>query len=171
MLVPAQAQHLKFMGIQLTGTITQFQQKLAAKGVAYDKSSSARADKGTRIFKGTFAGSDATIVVWYDVKSKIVYAAKAFFTCYSTQSRDNKYNEIKSMLSLKYSDEAKGTTQKDGLERYHVFVTDDKGLKSIGSIMLYCRKDLYSYDTYTVHVEYTDTENDTKNENNNMDDL
>ena len=41
MFVPAQAEHLKFMGIPLTGTITQFQQKLATKGVTHNKRASA----------------------------------------------------------------------------------------------------------------------------------
>lgn len=36
--------HMKFMGIPLTGTITQFQAKLAAKGVAYDPTTSRRLD-------------------------------------------------------------------------------------------------------------------------------
>ena len=32
----AQKEHLKFMGIPLNGTITQFQNKLAAKGIKVD---------------------------------------------------------------------------------------------------------------------------------------
>ena len=54
MCVPAQADHLKFMGIPLTGTITQFQLKLAAKGVKYDKAMSQQLPTGVRMFNGTF---------------------------------------------------------------------------------------------------------------------
>lgn len=45
-------QHLTFMGIPITGTIDQFSAKLRAKGIRL----SARLDKGTRGFYGTFMG-------------------------------------------------------------------------------------------------------------------
>lgn len=170
-LVPLQAQHLKFMGIPLTGTITQFQQKLAAKGVTYDKTASARSDKGTRIFKGSFAGSEATIVVWYDVNTKIVHGAKAYYECYSTKSRDNKYDELKSMLETKYASEIIDTKQEDGLERLYITVTDDTGQYILGFIYLYRFESQYSYGEYTVHVEYSDFKNSIKNQTNKMDDL
>ena len=167
----AQAEHLKFMGIPLTGTITQFQQKLAAKGVTYSKAESERAAVGTRIFKGTFAGSKATIVVWYNSKTKIVYGAKALFEFSTTKSRDNKYDELKSMLSYKYSDESSETEYKDGLETYHMTVTDDYGYSKLGIISLYRTENEFSYSTYYVHIEYTDIVNYNNNQDSLMKDL
>ena len=68
MCLPVQAEHLKFMGIPLTGTITQFQQKLTAKGVTHDKKASATAPIGTRIFSGKFAGAKAEIIAKKTIK-------------------------------------------------------------------------------------------------------
>ena len=168
----AQAEHLKFMGIPLTGTITQFQQKLAAKGVSHDKKASAIASVGTRIFSGKFAGSNAQIVVWYDADTKIVYGAKAIYECYSTTTRDNKYDDIKQMLSTKCSEESCSESYQDGHETYSITVTDDLGYSMIGLISLYCSQRDFPYDdTYLVHVEYIDTENYSKNQDSKMNDL
>lgn len=171
LLVTVQAQHLKFMGIPLTGTITQFQQKLATKGVTYDRKSSAMVEVGTRVFKGIFAGEEATIVVWYDSGTKIVNGAKAYYECYSTKSRDNKYDELKSMLEIKYADEISTTEQEDGLEKFKILVTDDTGQVMLGMISLYRRESTYSFGEYTVHVEYNDYKNSMKNQSNKMEDL
>ena len=172
MSVPAQAEHLKFMGIPLTGTITQFQQKLASKGVTQDRKASAIAAVGTRIFNGKFAGSKADIVVWYDADTKIVYGAKAVYECYSTSIRDNKYDDIKSMLSTKYSEESCEEGYQDGHDTYTIRVTDESGYSLIGIITLYCKQGEFPYDdTYTVHVEYLDFENYGKNQNSKMNDL
>lgn len=170
--IPAQAEHLKFMGIPLTGTITQFQQKLAAKGVTHDKKASAVAAVGTRIFTGKFAGSKADIVVWYDADTKIVYGAKAVYEFYSTTTRDNKYNDLKDMLSTKYSEETCEESYQDGHDAYLVKVTDDYGYSILGAISLYCSKGEFPYDdTYYVHVEYLDFENYSKNQDSKMNDL
>ena len=169
--MPSMAQHLKFMGIPLNGTITEFQQKLAAKGVVHDKAASAMVDKGTRLFKGRFAGSDATIVVWYDTNTKYVRSAKAFITCYSKNSRDNKYAELKSMLLEKYDNMPFKTETEDDLETLYITVTDDSGLMVIGIIKLYRMKVDFSYDEHTVHVEYSDFINSSKHQKSKMDDL
>ena len=77
MSVMAQNEHLKFMGIPLTGTITTFQTKLAAKGISYDKVASSQTESGVRCFKGVFSGEKANIYVYYNEKTKVVYRAKA----------------------------------------------------------------------------------------------
>ena len=170
--ISAQAEHLKFMGIPLTGTITQFQQKLAAKGVTYDKRDSETASIGTRVFNGNFAGSKAKIVVWYDADTKIVYGAKAIYECNTASSRDNKYDELKSMLSSKYAEERSETEYKDGLEKFSIDVTDDSGYLFVGVITLYRTQAEFPYDdTFFVHVEYMDLENYNKNRDSKMNDL
>ena len=70
----AQTEHLKFMGIPLNGTITQFQNKLKAKGVDVNPSLNKFIPTGGRAFKGVFSGNDATIFVYYDEKTKKVMA-------------------------------------------------------------------------------------------------
>lgn len=70
------AQHLKFMGIPLTGTITSFSTKLKAKGFTVSKYNKS-APKGVRLFDGTFFGNDASVYVYYDPRTSQVYRAKA----------------------------------------------------------------------------------------------
>lgn len=170
MSVPAQAEHLKFMGIPLTGTIAQFQKKLAAKGVSYNKAASERAEIGTRLFTGKFAGSKADIVVWYDADTKIVYGAKAVFECTSTSHRNKKYEELNRMLSSKYSEDYLGNDKLDGFDCLRITVMD--GEYMLGMITLFQSDGEYRYDdVYYVQVEYLDAQNYVKNENSKMNDL
>lgn len=62
--------HLKFKGIPITGTISQFQAQLTAKGCTYDRQTSAALQQGTRAFKGTLAGEKANIFVYLTAKAK-----------------------------------------------------------------------------------------------------
>ncbi|MBO5272415.1 MAG: hypothetical protein J6B30_06335 [Muribaculaceae bacterium] len=54
------------MGIPINGSITNFQNKLIAKGFKYDKAGSMALETPTRIFKGQFAGETAQLFVYYD---------------------------------------------------------------------------------------------------------
>lgn len=119
MCLPVQAEHLKFMGIPLTGTITQFQQKLAAKGVKYDKAMSQQLPAGVRMFNGTFAGEKSKIFVYYDPSSKVVYKAKAVSGYPSASSCNTKYEDLKSMLSSKYSEAETDIDYQDGHEAFY----------------------------------------------------
>ena len=53
--------HIKFMGIPLTGTITQFQAKLVSKGCTYDKATSSSLSNGIKLYNGTFVGNKVDI--------------------------------------------------------------------------------------------------------------
>ena len=97
-------EHLKFMGIPLDGTITQFQAKLAQKGVNHDIAESKTLPPGCRAFRGIFSGQKAKIGVYYDIASKLVYRAKAILLTDSKDICENKYNEFTRMLSNKYYD-------------------------------------------------------------------
>lgn len=57
--------HLKFMGIPITGTITQFQAKLKTKGVVIDTKESSKVNVGIRVFKGDFVGQKSRFYVYY----------------------------------------------------------------------------------------------------------
>ena len=65
--------HLKYMGIPINGTITQFQAKLIAKGCVHDKLTSNSLGVGCRAFKGHFIDNKVSIFVYYDESTKIVY--------------------------------------------------------------------------------------------------
>ena len=82
-MIQAQTEHLKFMGIPLDGSITAFQNKLQAKGIKYDAEGSRLLKVGCRCFKGTFSGEEADFYVYYNERTKIVYRAKAVIKCLS----------------------------------------------------------------------------------------
>ena len=73
----ASAQHLKFEGIPIDGTISSFQNQLTAKGIKFSGVKSKDAPVGQRIFNGKLYGRNTEITVYYARKSKIVYKVKA----------------------------------------------------------------------------------------------
>ena len=112
--VMAQTQHMKFMGIPLDGTISAFHQKLVAKGCKHNVEVSNVVGAGSRVFVGTFFGEEASIHVYYNAKTKVVYRAKA---CIKRSSEDmiiQKYNEVKSALEEKYPDAYMVNDEDDG---------------------------------------------------------
>lgn len=169
----AQAQeHLKFMGIPLNGTITQFQAKLQAKGVYYDAQNSKGLGVGTRAFRGTFSGKKADIYVYYNEKTKVVYRAKAVVSFTDEDTANNSYYYFVGMLKQKYDAADVETGTKDNHESLTLLVPNENEnayYKYLGSIAVY-RTSYYSV-RYFIHVDYIDTINDVKNDNRNMDDL
>lgn len=95
-------EHLSYMGIPITGTITQFQTKLQAKRCSLDKQTSNSLGVGCRAFKGNFIGNKVTIFVYYDEKTKVVYRVKSVISKISESIADQKYEYIKNMLLQKY---------------------------------------------------------------------
>lgn len=171
---PVQAQHLKFMGIPLNGTITQFQQKLTAKGVKYDKRASQLTPSGVRAFTGNFAGEKAEIYVYYDPASKVVYRAKAVITYPTEDICDSHYYEFKSLLSSKYPDAYCEEGYQDEHESY-LFVVSQKGIGELrdihGTIGIYVSETLYEIYERNLHIDYTDYLNSIDNDNSKMRDL
>jgi len=165
----AQDSHLKFMGIELNGTITQFQNKLAAKGVTVSNISNSL-PAGTRAFKGTFSGNDADIYVYYNTRTKIVYRAKAVIDCYGQDRVLQEKNEMEAKLDAKYGTENKASELvKDeyGHEFEQCLYNVDNGI--IGTMITSS-----SYGTTGVffyHVDYYDKDNYNQNISEEMDDL
>lgn len=163
--------HLPFMGIPLNGTIDNFQAKLSAKGVYVDHAANKTMGIGCRVFKGMFSGKKANIYVYYNDRTKIVYRAKAVIQSSEMDLRNNNYNYFENMLNSKYyyAETTKGNQDNHENISWLVPTLDENSFyKYLGSIDLYCTS--YSYE-YDVHVDYTDTVNKQKFENQNMDDL
>lgn len=166
--------HMKFMGIPLNGTITQFQAKLTAKGCTYDKITSAYLPSGVRSFKGNIVGNNAIIFVNYNPKTKIVYRVKAVINNLTNNTASLKYDELKGLLSVKYT---QFNTGSNDFGETVAFTADADGTESmiIGEVDLFITKDTeewrnYPYN-YNVHIDYYDLANSLKNDKQQLDDL
>lgn len=161
----AQSNHMKFAGISLDGTITQFQKKLETKGYVINSEINSILPVGTRAFKGTFMGKKASIAVYYDGKTKNVYAAKAYFENLTEERAEQEIDNVKDLLHQKYLE----GIFRDGDERpnFYVFTED-------GNIYVYTKENenMFGYPFhFSLHIEYTDSENSQKHQGNIMDDL
>lgn len=172
LMVSAQVEHLKFMGIPLNGTITSFQAKLQAKGVKYDPLGSKQFGVGCRCFKGTFSNEKAYFYVYYNDKTKIVYRAKAVITCYNIEYGNRKFDSFSGMLKSKYSDGEFYDGEQDGYPALSILVPDSKLEKSLGQVGVYISNSSEPYiDEVYLHIDYEDFANTNSNQEKNMDDL
>ena len=169
--VDAQTEHVKFLGIPLNGTIQQFHQKLVAKGCQHDAKVSSMISKGTRAFKGTFAGKDADIYVYYDETTKIVYRAKAVITCNSNNIRDIQFNDIKGLLDTKYGSLFAQKDTQDGYDSYSYPIFSEQTEQMIGSVGIYVSENEFGYHEYVLHIDYYDSANMLKHENKRLEDI
>jgi len=163
--------HLKFMGIPITGTINHFQQKLIAKGCKIsDRNKYASA--GKRMFSGSFSGEQAEICIFYDRNTKIVYRAKAILLRISKNTATDKYDSFKYKLTQKYGSGYIG--ENDGYESIYFISSDPSTNTPLGSIDLFITKDdtylLYPLE-YGLHIDYHDYQNSQKHEQSDIDEL
>lgn len=169
----AQAEdHLKFMGIPLTGNINSFQTKLEAKGCKIDKSINQYAPKGVRVFKGQFAGNEAHIYVSYNKTNKTVYRAKVVLEYTDEEIFNQKKYELSDMLCQKYSSMYINSND-NGI---NIYVTNNLGTINLGRIDMFESTDNsdpsnYFRTTYYLHIDYWDATNSDKNQDERMEDL
>lgn len=161
-------QHMKFMGIPMGVSITTFQQKLIAKGLKYDKEISGYLPAGTRLFRGTFAGYEANIHIYYDVKDNKVYRAKVVIERESQESIEQVFYDISTMLIEKYPD---GNLNELDVDNKLLSLSTD-----LGRIDCFSSKTdgdwTNSYkDRFDLHIDYWDSETLDQHESNRMDDL
>lgn len=171
----AESEHMKFMGIPLTGSITSFQTKLIAKGFKADKELNKTLPIGCRSYDGTFAGNEAQIFVYYDKDSKNVYRAKAVITTTDEDIAEQKYREFESMLQTKYSDAYIDKGTNDGYDALAINIQNNENTYFIGRVDLFRtdnRISVYNqYPSYNIHIDYHDMTNSRDNLDNKMDDL
>lgn len=167
----AQKEHLKFMGIPLNGTITQFQNKLAAKGIKVDSKLNKNLQAGCRAFTGIFSGEKAQIFVYYNNTTKVVYRAKAVIEYSNGQRGEDKLSEYKSLLKTKYPTGIGTDSEQDGHPSYSLILRDED-FNRLGLIGLYITNSGYSFiETVGLHIDYEDYLNVLANESKKMDDL
>ena len=180
-------EHLSYMGIPITGTITQFQAKLQAKRCSLDKQTSNSLGVGCRAFKGNFIGNKVTIFVYYDENTKVVYRVKSVISKISENIADQKYEYIKNMLLQKYGMTYSNYGEQTGKESFSILVEgkllnpkmdltslplSSNGFK--GNIDLFIAKDetflSYPFD-YNLHIDYYDAINYEKHLNLDLEDI
>lgn len=165
----AQNSHLKFMGIELDGSITDFQSKLYAKGF---KNSKLPFDKknGIRIYDGTFMGEDATVVVFYNERSKQVRSAKPVIEKYGKIHIQDLFDEIEDKLDIKYGAENRETELVED-QYLHEFKKTTYTLEN-GFIILSAFSVGYSdIGDFYLQIEYADKLNNFRKTQDEMDDL
>ncbi len=161
--------HLKFMGIELNGTISSFQSKLLAKGLKVSPMSKS-SPNGTRVFDGTFSGEEATIYVWYNTRTKIVYRAKAMIMREGEESIKQLKSSFESKLDIKYGTDTKKVNKvKD--DYLHEFYQCSYMLDN-GMVDLFIGSTGYtSLGTFILHIDYNDLQNAVNNTVEEIDDL
>lgn len=162
-------EHLKFMGIELDGTISDFQTKLLAKGLKVSPLSKQQPN-GMRSYEGTFSGEDAQIIVWYNPRSKEVYRAKAIITRYGEDMIKQLMSSMERKLDLKYGTEDKWSesVKDDYLHEFDQY----SYLTEYGSIDLFVVSTGFSsQNTFYLHIDYRDLINYRKNTQDEMEDL
>lgn len=163
-------QHLKFVGVPINGTISEFHSKFIGKGFQQDVALSRSLPVGCRAYKGTFVGEKADIYIYYDASDKKVYRAKSVITTTDDDIAQNKYNDIKGMLQIKYSLDKQEEGTYEGNPSFSITVKNASG-EMIGTISLYMTS-YGSYDkSYAVHIDYEDFINSLNHLSNKMEDL
>lgn len=161
--------HLKFMGIELNGTISAFQSKLLAKGLKVSPISK-NSPNGTRVFEGSFSGEEATIYVWYNTRTKIVYRAKAMIMREREESIKQLKSSFESKLDIKYGTDTK-KVEKVKDDYLHEFYQSSYMLDN-GEVDLFIGSTGYtSLGTFFLHIDYHDLQNAVNNAVDEMDDL
>ena len=90
-------QHLKFKGIPIDGTPSEFGAKLKANGFIYDETLD-----GNSWYKGSFAGYNNCDVVVKSTNNLVYEVVVLFPKDYSWNQLNNTYSSLKEMLTTKY---------------------------------------------------------------------
>lgn len=154
----AQGQHIKFMGLPLDGTISQFEQKLVAKGLRPDREYNSECDLNERGYEGKFNGREANIYIEFDYATKIMYKAEVYIENDSRSESTSMYELYVDKLNNKYSDwDAEDDEYGSYPQRYW--------RSDVGEI------NLYQDDSYNVVIVYEDKANLRKHRISQMKDL
>lgn len=154
----AQTEHVKFLGIPLDGTIQQFEENLSANGCSFDQETSKWLPKGARAFKGSFAGHDARLLVFYDETTNWVYQAQAVISCHGEEACEEVFNDINSKFQEKYGALLSTKSIQYGHDSYGYTILSEQRVV-MGDAGIFVTKNENTPDEFSVYVQYTDTAN------------
>ena len=93
-------EHMKFKGIPIDGTLTDFTQKMKQKGFSYKGM-----EDGMALFEGEFAATKGCTIIAVAKSVNVVHkVAVAFPDCDTWSCLSNKYESLKDMLIQKYGE-------------------------------------------------------------------
>lgn len=159
--------HMKFMGIPINGTISEFTAKLQAKGMTIHPDNKTITEP-MRMFKGLFFDMDATFFVHYNPTSKIVYDVRVSIDGgYGESSKNTLTSTKKEIISIikdkyNYREYEGKTVGGDPINCFDIYIEDGNGgIKYIGEIYTGISE---SYGKYYLHITYSDSINSKKND-------
>lgn len=93
-----QEEHMKFMGIPIDGKVSKFDKKLREKGftLIHDLNP-------MYFYKGLFAGKSASIFVYTETKTSLVYQVAVTIPCFTKEMCEDEYKQFKERLIYKYN--------------------------------------------------------------------
>ena len=100
--VNAQEKHLKFMGIPLNLTITEFEKELLAKDFEPNTYINKRLKSNTCVYKGSFLGHDVEVYIYFTPNSQLVYRSKVCVSNTDEKYISNKFYNLLRLLSYAY---------------------------------------------------------------------
>ena len=168
-------EHMKFMGIPLDGTIENFALKLKAKGVTYDAALSKKLSPGSKLYKGTFMGENATFVVMFNAKSRLVFGVGVEISYPSLELAKTPFLNIAEQLHTKYPTAIYDRIDKEGSNDdigVSFTIPEDDSTELLGIIMQSLKRsdDILSTN-YSINLIYTDIKNYKKHQSINNEDL
>lgn len=163
----AMAQHMKFMGLPIDGTIDQFGKQLTSKGFTKSISDS-RA--GYWSYNGSFNEKKVQLGVQYNIPTNKVFSVQVTYLCSDSMDGLFTYEDWVKKLKSKYDDQFKSYDDQNRPEESmfrHCWESSVTGL-----IMLdLCREVVYSKPIYLLHLTYTDMQGYANHVKNPVDDF
>ena len=165
MAANAQTEHLKFKGVPIDGTLSQYTQRMKEKGFTH-----LGTEDGRSLLEGDFAGYKNCFVFVATLQSKdlVSYIAVKFQEYDSWSPIYNNYSTLKNMLTMKYGEPSEVIEE---FQSSYVYNDDDRMDEvtedrckyittfetELGTIELFISK--YDYTKGCVMLKYTDKAN------------
>lgn len=97
-MIQAQTEHLKFMGIPIDGKINQFHRSLSQKGFTCVTSHSTFC-----LYEGIFAGNNVNVFVYKEPKEDSISSVSVVIPCFNIRNSQSQYEDFKYKLIRKYN--------------------------------------------------------------------
>ena len=96
--------HMKFKGIEITGTMSDFEKQIVSQGFLVSSDDYfTKGHDNCKTYKGNFTGEDVSLILQSTVKSHIIYAVSVVYNGeFFWPGLKEQYMDMKKLLSAKY---------------------------------------------------------------------